>query len=82
MFGLEEDEDIRKAFESVETNPEINYTNETLAKDPAASFEEACLEIYRKMRPGEPLVLENAKALVNAMFFNKRRFSMGPCRKI
>jgi len=77
VFGLEEDEDIRKAFESVETNPEINYTNETLAKDPAASFEEACLEIYRKMRPGEPLVLENAKALVNAMFFNKRRFSMG-----
>lgn len=77
VFGLEEDDDIRKAFESVETNPEINYINETLAKDPSSSFEEACLEIYRKMRPGEPLVLENARALVNAMFFNKRRFSMG-----
>ncbi|HBY10147.1 DNA-directed RNA polymerase subunit beta [candidate division WWE3 bacterium RIFOXYC2_FULL_42_13] len=77
VFGLEEDEDIRKTFENVESNPEINYINETLAKDPASSFEESCIEIYRKMRPGEPLVLENAKALVAAMFFNKRRFSMG-----
>lgn len=77
VFGLEEDDEIRKRFEGVETNPEINYINETLAKDPASSFEEACIEVYRKMRPGEPLVLENAKALVNAMFFNRRRFSMG-----
>ncbi|KKT27685.1 MAG: DNA-directed RNA polymerase subunit beta [candidate division WWE3 bacterium GW2011_GWA1_43_94] len=77
VFGLEEDDDIRKVFENVESNPEINYINETLAKDPASSFEESCIEIYRKMRPGEPLVLENAKALVAAMFFNKRRFSMG-----
>ena len=77
VFGLESDDEIRQAFTSVETNPEVNYIDATLAKDPAASYDEACLEIYRKMRPGEPLVLENAKALVNAMFFNKRRFSMG-----
>ncbi len=77
IFGLETDDDIRKAFEGVETNPEINYTESTLAKDPAASFEEACLEIYKKMRPGEPLILENAKALVHAMFFNRRRYSLG-----
>lgn len=78
VFGLETDEDIRNAFVSVESNPEINYIDATLAKDPTSSFEEACIEIYRKMRPGEPLVLENAKALIDAMFFNPRRYSLGP----
>ncbi len=77
VFGLESDDDIRQAFVGVETNPEINYTEATLAKDPAEGFDDACLEIYKKMRPGEPLVIDNAKALVHAMFFNKRRFSMG-----
>lgn len=77
VFGLESDDDIRQAFVGVETNPEINYTEATLAKDPAEGFDDACLEIYKKMRPGEPLVIENAKALVHAMFFNKRRYSMG-----
>jgi len=77
VFGLESDDDIRKVFVGVETKPEINYTEATLAKDPASNFDEACLEIYKKMRPGEPLVIENAKALVHAMFFNKRRYSMG-----
>ncbi|NMB69951.1 DNA-directed RNA polymerase subunit beta [candidate division WWE3 bacterium] len=78
VFGLETDDQIKQVFSQVETNPEMNYIDSTLAKDPASSYDEACLEIYRKMRPGEPLVLENAKSLVDAMFFNKRRYSLGP----
>jgi DNA-directed RNA polymerase subunit beta len=77
VFGLETDEEIREAMVGVETNPEMNYTDATLAKDPASSYDEAAIEIYRKMRPGEPLVLENARALVESMFFNKRRYSLG-----
>ncbi len=77
IFGLESNEEIKEAFAGVETNPEINYIESTLSKDPSSSYEEACIEVYRKMRPGEPLVLENAKSLVNAMFFNKRRYSLG-----
>ena len=77
IFGLETDEDIRAAFKDVDDNPEINYIDATLAKDPASSLDEAIIEVYRKMRPGEPLVLENAKSLVEAMFFNKRRYSLG-----
>lgn len=77
VFGLETDEDILDAFAEVETDPEINYTEKSLAKDPAGSYEEACLEIYRKVRPGEPLVLENAKELVEEMFFNPKRYSLG-----
>ncbi|HLC93781.1 MAG TPA: DNA-directed RNA polymerase subunit beta [Patescibacteria group bacterium] len=77
VFGLETDDDIRKVFSDVETNPETNYTDATLAKDPSSNYDEASIEIYRKMRPGEPLVLENARALVESMFFNKRRYSLG-----
>src|SRR3989339_354653 len=77
LFGLETDDEIKQTFMGVETNPEVNYVDSTLSKDPASSYDEACLEVYRKMRPGEPLVLENAKALVELMFFNKRRYSLG-----
>lgn len=77
VFGLESDDQIRQAFEEVDVNPEVSYIEATLAKDPSSSVEEAAIEIYRKMRPGEPLVLENAQGLVQAMFFNKRRYSLG-----
>ncbi len=77
LFGFETDDQIRDAFEDVESNPEINYIESTLSKDPASGYDEACLEVYRKQRPGEPLVLENAKEYVDALFFNERRYSMG-----
>ena len=77
VFGLETEDAIRNAFKDFETNPEANFTEATLAKDPSSNYDEACLEIYRKMRPGEPLVVENARALVDSMFFNKRRYSLG-----
>ncbi len=77
VFGLTSDSDILDAFEKYETSPEINYISTTLSKDPTGSFEEACLEVYKKQRPGEPLVLDSAKAYVNALFFNPRRYSLG-----
>ncbi len=77
VFGLETDEEILDAFAEVETDPEVNYTEKTLAKDPSSSYDEACMEIYRKVRPGEPLVLENARELVEEMFFSPSRYSLG-----
>ncbi len=77
IFGLDTDEEILDAFAEAETDPEIHYIAKTLAKDPAGSYDEACLEVYRKVRPGEPLVLENAQELVREMFFNSSRYSLG-----
>ena len=77
IFGLENDEEIKGAFKTSDNDPEVSYIDATLAKDPAHSYDEAAIEIYRKMRPGEPLVLENAKELVDSMFFNSRRYSLG-----
>ena len=77
VFGLTTNEAIKKAFEGVDTDPEMSYIDATLARDPSSNYDEACLEIYKKMRPGEPLVLDNAKSLVHSMFFNARRYSLG-----
>ena len=77
VFGLETDDAIRDAFSGVDSDPEVSFIDATLAKDPASSIEEAAIEIYRKMRPGEPLILENAQSLVESMFFNARRYSLG-----
>lgn len=77
VFGLEDNQALLAKFASVDTDPENSFLQATLARDPATSYNEAILEIYRKMRPGEPAVLENAKSLVEAMFFNPRRYNLG-----
>lgn len=77
IFGLSSNEEIKEQFKNVDNNPELSYIDATLSRDPTSNYDEACLEIYRKMRPGEPLVLENARSLVYSMFFNPRRYSLG-----
>jgi len=76
-FGLSSDEEILGVFEPFDNHPEHRYIAATLEKDPTKSQDEALLEIYRRMRPGDPAVLENAKSLFNNMFFNPRRYSLG-----
>ena len=74
-LGFSESEGIVELFKDVETQ-EDKYIETTLAKDPTKSSEEALLEIFRKMRPGDPVVLDNAKALLEGMFFNGRRYNL------
>ena len=48
----------------------------TIEKDPCNNSEEALLEIYRKLRPTEPPTLDSAKAHLDALFFDERRYDM------
>ena len=48
----------------------------TLAKDVATDYQEGLLELYKKIRPGEPLSVDNAESLINAMFFDPRRYDL------
>ena len=48
----------------------------TLEKDPCRSYEEAMLEIYRKLRPGEPPTVEACETLINNLFFDPRRYDL------
>ncbi|MCR5148764.1 MAG: DNA-directed RNA polymerase subunit beta, partial [Eubacterium sp.] len=45
-------------------------------KDPSRTYEEGLLELYKKIRPGEPLAVESAESLVNSMFFDVRRYDL------
>jgi DNA-directed RNA polymerase subunit beta len=75
-LGFSSNEDISALFSDTDTNPDHRYIEVTLSKDPTASFTEAVLELYRKLRPGEPIVLDNAKSLLSSMFFDTRRYSL------
>jgi DNA-directed RNA polymerase subunit beta len=48
----------------------------TLEKDPHSSQDEALLEIYRKLRPGEPPTRESAQTLIENLFFNPKRYDL------
>ena len=45
-------------------------------KNPNGSYEDGLLELYKKIRPGEPLLVESAESLVNGMFFDPRRYDL------
>lgn len=76
-LGYETDEDIKKLFSDVDKDSLHKYVEATLEKDPTGSREEALLEIYRKVRPGEPALIENAENLFHSLFFDPRRYDLG-----
>ena len=65
------------------TNPEIIelFGEEpkilaSLTKDTATNYQEGLLELYKKIRPGEPLAVESAESLITSMFFDPRRYDL------
>ncbi len=75
-IGVSSDEEIKKIFADVDINPDHHYIEATLTKDTTSSHVEAVLELYKKLRPGEPIVLDNAQELLRSMFFDYRRYSL------
>ncbi|MBI2011324.1 DNA-directed RNA polymerase subunit beta [Candidatus Daviesbacteria bacterium] len=74
-LGFSEDE-IRDRFKDVDINSDHQFIQATLAKDLTNDPDEATLEIFRKMRPGDPVVLDTAKSMLENMFFNTRRYNL------
>jgi DNA-directed RNA polymerase subunit beta len=75
--GIEESAEMLRLFGPVDDNPEHPYVQLTLDKDPATTQDEALIEVYKKLRPGDPPTVENARALVTSLFFNFRRYDLG-----
>ncbi len=48
----------------------------SIEKDPSDNYEEGLLELYKKIRPGEPLSVDSAESLINSMFFDPRRYDL------
>ena len=69
-FGLSSDEDILKLFGKDE------YLENTLAKDSTRNTDEALIEIYEKLRPGEPATLDSSKNQIITRFFDEFRYDL------
>ena len=68
--------DIREIFKEVETG-EINWTEATLEKDNSRGPNEALIEVYRRLRPGDLATVDNARSMIEKMFFDFKRFDYG-----
>lgn len=64
---------IRIAEDADENNPIIKM----LVKDPTDSYESALKDFYRKIRPGEPSTLSNARSAIMRLFFDPKRYNLG-----
>ena len=69
-LGLGTNDEIREVFGD---EPKIEASFE---KDTSENYQEGLLELYKKIRPGEPLSVESAESLINAMFFDPRRYDL------
>src|ERR671935_1059247 len=75
--GYEQNDEISGLFAGVDTDPEHPYVAQTLDKDLTHTQAEALIEVYKKLRPGDPPTGENARQLVESLFFNFRRYDLG-----
>jgi len=75
-LGVGGEEEIKSLFKEVDKDDQHRFIEATLEKDPTNSKEDSFLEIYRKMRPGEPVLLDNAEALFEGLFFDPRRYDL------
>ncbi len=69
-LGLSSDEEI------IEVLGDHEFIRNTLAKDPTHNTDEALIEIYNKLRPGEPATLEGANTLLYTRFFDAKRYDL------
>src|SRR2546421_3940875 len=76
-LGYASNDDIKTLFAEVDADTEHHYIEATLDKDISSSREEALVELYKKIRPGDPPTVENALNLLTSLFFNPRRFDLG-----
>ncbi len=69
-LGFGNNEELLKTFGNAES------IRNTLEKDTTESKEEALVEIYKRLRPGEPPTIESARLLLDGMFFNENRYDL------
>lgn len=72
-LGYTTNTSIKELFKAVDTG-DVSYVEATLEKDSSKGTNEALIEVYRKLRPGDLATVENAKGMIERMFFDFKRF--------
>ncbi len=78
VFGYPTDTDIRDIFKDTIQPNKPDYILNTLEKDNSKTLDEAYQNIYKKIRPGDLATPDNARSLIQSMFFDYRKYDMGP----
>jgi len=77
-IGYGSDEQLLNLFPKEDSSSENQYIRSTIEREPLVrDTTSALIDIYKKLRPGDPLNIENAKKLINNLFFNSQRYDLG-----
>jgi DNA-directed RNA polymerase subunit beta len=71
------DEDIRKLLSETDVDEDISFVEATLRKDITKNQAEGLKEVYRRLRPGDLATVDNARQMINDMFFRHDRYDFG-----
>jgi DNA-directed RNA polymerase subunit beta len=74
--GYGTDDELKELLSDVDTDPDHPYLQSTLDRDPTHTMEEGLVEMYKRLRPGDPPTLENARSLISSLFFHPRRYDL------
>lgn len=72
-LGYPKTSEIRELFADIDTG-DVKYIDETLDKDTSRGANEALIEVYRRLRPGDLATVDNARQMIERMFFDFKRF--------
>src|SRR4030081_2404279 len=72
-LGYGSNNEIKALFADVDSDGEHKFIQSTLEKDSSTDVNDALVEMYKKIRPGDPPTVDNARALMTALFFHPRR---------
>ena len=75
-FGYGTNKEIKELFADVDTG-EFNYIDQALSKDVSSVSAEALIEVFRSIRPGDLATVDNAKEMIEKMFFDFKRYDSG-----
>ena len=75
-IGYSSNEEIKALFTAIDLDAEHQYIQSTLDRDPTTNTNEGLVEVYKRLRPGDPPTIDNARNLVQSLFFNFRRYDL------
>ena len=74
-LGYSQNAQLKDVFKDVDTG-ESSFIDATIAKDPSKGSSDALIEVYRRIRPGDLATVDNARSLIENVFFNFKRFDL------
>jgi DNA-directed RNA polymerase subunit beta len=76
-LGFSTNQELFDLFKDVNTDSERDYIKKTIEKDPTRTAEEGLIELYKRVRPGDLVTVDNARSFLETKFFNFRYYDLG-----